>query len=198
MKAAPEGVFVSTYKEGVARLIERMRLMDGDWSPTPLRNELLDIRKRLLELVQLLEGQGVALSDLEEEHDKEPSLIIGDDGLPIDQSNYGVNYKATLWHMRDLADSAQRASEKLPGARERLAIPFAALALVHLKYWHGENLPKLSNNSPAVLELSEICTKAGKPRAIESIRNNLSSALRDFDPHFYPPGVYEILTGCQG
>lgn len=198
MKAAPEGVFVSTYDEGVTRLIVQVRRMDGDWSPTPLRNELLDIRRRILELAELLDEQGVAQFDLEEEHDQDPQPILGADGLKVDQPQYGAGYKATLWHMRDLADSAQRAANKLQGSRQRIALPFAALGLVHLKYWHGEKLPKLSNTSPAVLELSEIFTKAGKPRSIESTRNFLAAALKDFDPHFYPPGVYEILTGSQG
>lgn len=198
MRATPEGVFVSTYDDGVTRLIARIQLMDGDWSPTPLRNELLDIQKRLVELVDCLDGQGVAQFDIEEEHDQVPPPAIGKDGLPVAQPSYGVSFKATLWHMRELADSANRAAEKLPGSRERLAIPFAALALVHLKYWHGETLPKLSNTSHAVVELGEICEKAGKPRSAEVMRNCLSAALKDFDPHFYPPGIYEILTGSQG
>jgi hypothetical protein len=189
---------VSTYDDCVARLIKRIRQMNGDWSPTPLRNELLDIRKQLLELAERLEGQSVAQFDLEEEHDQEPPPIIGADGLPVGQTNYGASYKATLWHMRDLADSALRASENLRKPRERLAIPFAALALLHLKCWHGKTMPRLSNTSPDVKELSDICDEAGMPRSIEVFRNALSRALDKFDPHFYPPGVYEILTGCQG
>lgn len=198
MKAAPEGVSVSTYEKSVARLIERIRHMDGDWSPTPLRKDLLDIRKRLLELVERLEGQGTAQFDLEEEHGQEPPPMIGVDGLPVHQPNYGASYKATLWHMRHLADSAQRASDKLPGSRERLAIPFAAMTLLHLKYWHDKQMPKLTNSSPDVVELSDICKEAGMPRSIEVFRNALSAALAKFDPHFYPPGVYEILAECQG
>lgn len=198
MKAAPEGVSVSTYDEGVARLIEQIRRMDCDWSPTPLRNELSAIEKRLRELVDLLDGLGVAQFDLEEEHDQDLPQIVGADGLKVDQPKYGAGYKATLMHMRDLADSARRAAEKLPGSRERLALPFAALAMVHLNYWHDKGLPKLSNTSPVVLELSEIFTKAGKPRSIESTRNHLSAALKEFDPNFYPPGVHEILTGSKG
>lgn len=187
---------LSTYSEGVERLKKRLRGMSNtSWSPTPEYKKLHEIATALVSLADELDGCGVAQSSIESEHDKVQPPLIGADGWPIPAPDYGISFKATLMYMRELAGSAKSAASKLPNPRSRAAIPFAALAFVHLKYWYEHERPKLTNDGKDVQELSEICESAGILRSPENMRNALSDALKIFDRHFYPPGILNILTG---
>lgn len=186
---------MNNYEQGIARLIKRVRELDQPWSPTPLRNEILDVAKRLEALVQLLEVNGSAQFDIECEHDKEPDPETGVDGYRIPVPDFRCGYQPTLGYMRDLADSARRAASSLPGSREKAALPFAAMGLLHLRYAHGFDAPRISDSSADVEELDRVCKGAGLYKARETLRNSLSEALKIFDRHYMPYHFRFIVEG---
>lgn len=186
---------VSTYEQGVQRLIDRISAMDNGWSPTPLNKEMKALSKRLNELADDLDGASFAWSEIEAEHDKEPLKEFGTDGLPVAVENWHCSYQATLGHMRALADSANRAADGLPNSRVRHALPFAAMGLLHLKVWHGQQIGSIDVDSQVVVELESICQAASIVISREAFRNALITQRNQFDPHVYPPGIFEIIDG---
>ena len=173
----------------------------AQWSPTPLKKEIQSFAKRLIELADDLDQGNQSCFDIEEEHDKEPLREFGADGMPIPvESRYG-NFKTVLNEMRALAASANRAADSLPNSRAKHALPFAAMGLLHLRVWHDKQISPIDTYSPVVTELEDICKRAGicKGAGIslepETIRNALRTQYNQFDPHFYPPGIWEIVSG---
>lgn len=195
MKAAPEGARVFDYEQGITRLVARVRVMDGDWSSTPLREDINRIAAELERLADDLDSYGVAQCEIEREHDRESPDEIARDGARVPAPDWGTSYQGTILHMRGLAGSARHAAGLLPSARAKQALPFAAIALLHLRYQHDYARPAISDRSPDALELARVCELAKKPRAPETIRNALSKALKSFDPHYFPGGVYEVVYG---
>lgn len=186
---------MSTYERGLERLILRISVMDNGWSPTPLKKEMESLAKRLNALVDDLDDGKVACFEIESEHDKEPLPEIGITGAPSPVEVWNCSYKATLTHMKALADSANRAASSLPNSRVRHALPFAAMGLLHLKVWHGQQIGPIDVDSLAVLELESICNRAGIHLGPETFRNAMNKEFKLFDRHFYPPGIWEIISG---
>ena len=187
-----------TYEQGKKQLIDRVSEMNCKWSPTPLANEIQSIAKRLRDLVDDLEGNSIAWTDIEDEHDKPPPRLIGSDGLQEPEQDVPCSYAATLMHMRALADSANSAANSLPNSRKKPALPFAAMGLLHLRTWHGLQIGPIDVFSPAVVELGEICNAAGIDIGPEAFRNALRKEFNSFTlsgPHYFPPGIWEIVSG---
>lgn len=195
MTAIPEDTQdVCTYEQGKKRLIDRISAMNKGWSPTPLRKEILSIANRLRDLADDLDGNSFAWSDIEDEHDKAPPRFIGLDVCPKPTEDFSSSYKATLMHMRALADSANRSANSLPNPRKRPALPFAAMGLLHLKVWHDLKIGPIDVDSPVVLELEEICKPARIVISGEAFRNALAEQFKLFDRHYFPPGIWEIIV----
>lgn len=175
--------------------------MAGPWSPTALRKECLSIARRLTDLADDLDGASSAWSEIEDEHDKQPPPLVGRDGYPIPQSYASCSYQATVLDMRALAESAKRAAENLPNSRERFALPFAAMGLIHLKVWHGQDVLPIDVLKPIVEELQEICEAAciksnrGESLSGEALRNELRKQWGKFDRCYFPPGIWEVVSG---
>lgn len=156
---------------------------------------MIAFSKRLGDLVDDLDSGGMGCFGIEEEHDKEPLRLIGRDGYSTPAPDFSCSYKATLMHMRELADSANRAAENLPDPRRRFALPFAAMGLLHLKAWHGHKVGAIDVFSRAVEQLQAICIDAGITLSNEALRNALSVEFNQFDPYYFPPGIWEIISG---
>jgi hypothetical protein len=183
------------YERAILRLIERVRGMNEAPKVVTLRRKkLMGFAKRLNDLASELDQPWAVQSDIECEHDKEPAPRIGRDGYPIPVQRLGVSYQATLMNMRLLADSAKRAADSLPNPRQRPVLPFAAMALLNLRYQHSFPRPVLSNESVDVHELQRVCNAAGMRLSPESFRNALSTALKRFDPLDCPPEILEDFS----
>lgn len=181
------------YESGILRLVECVRGMSKGHRGGEQCKEILQFASRLNALIDDLDSLGSAQSDIESEHDKDPAPEIGIDGYPRPAPVWGCSYKATLMHMSALADSAKRAADSLPTSRQKLALPFAALGVLHLRYRHEYPPPKLSDISPDVLELKRVCEAAGVFKSNETLRNALSAAMSSFDRYYFPPGIDEVL-----
>ena len=181
------------YESGISRLVKSVRGMNNGHRGGELRKEIMQFSNRLNALVNDLDELGSAQFDIECEHDKDPAPEFGIDGYPRSVPDWGCSYKATLMYMSALADSAKRAADSLPTARQKLALPFAALGVLHLRYKHEYPAPKLSDNSPDVLELERVCKAAGMFKSIETLRNALSAAMSSFDRYYFPLGIDEVL-----
>ena len=183
------------YEKGILRLVERVRELNDPWNSTERRKEIEGLADRLNALLRDLETPGAAQGEIEYEHDQPPAPEIGPDGLPTPGERWAPTYAATLHHMRALRDSAKRAAEALPGPRLRPALPFAALGLLHLRYRHGFERPRLSDSSPDVRELGRVCNAAGLFKSPEALRNALSKEMQSFDPNFIRPDIERIIEG---
>lgn len=183
------------YEHGISRLIERVRGMAVAFDVTTLHSEIMHFSERLKGLASDLDELGSAQFNIECEHDKEPTPDIGLDGYPMPSPDWGCTYKATLMHMGSLADSAKRAADSLPKPRQRLALRFAAMGVLHLRYRNDFPNPRLSDNSPDVQELKRVCEAAGIFKSIETLRNALSTEMKSFDRHYFPPGIWEVIDG---
>lgn len=185
---------MKTYEAGIARLIEHVRAMHrNEWSPTSKRKALESIAARIYELADLLDEQGTNQSDIEELHNRPPEPEVGPDGYPVAVDDFGCSYKGTIMYMRDLAKSARRVADELPDPRRKPALPFAAYALLHLRYQHGLERPALSDGGDAVRELRAVCEAAGIHLSSERLRGALAEALHAFDPHFRPYYIDDLL-----
>lgn len=181
------------YESGISRLVKSVRGLSKGHRGGELSKEIMQFSNRLNALVNDLDELGSAQFDIECEHDKDPAPEVGIDGMPKPALDWGCTYKATLMHMSALADSAKRAADSLPTSRQKLALPFAALGVLHLRYRHEYPPPKLSDISPDVLELKRVCEAAGVFKSNETLRNALSAAMSSFDRYYFPPGIDEVL-----
>lgn len=170
----------SAYEQGIERLIEYVQKQTEVASPTKRKKALTAFAKRLDDLARDLETHGAVQGEIEQEHEQARDLTCG--------------YSATLWHMRDLAESANRAAAALPDARKRFALPAAALGLVHLRYAHGYPRPALSDTGAEVKELERVCKGAGLVKSAETLRGALAEGLNAFDPYYVPPWI-ELVVG---
>lgn len=186
---------MNTYEAGIQRLTDKVAVMVSPWNPTSERKEITGFLRRLEDFVNDLEGGGLACFDIEDEHDKAPSPLIGLDGYSTPVPDFSCSYQATLMHMRALANSAKRAADNLPNSRRRFALPFAAMGLLHLKAWHGHKAVVITVLSADVAELQTLCMAAGIFVSDEAIRNALRIEFNQFDPHYYPPGIWEVISG---
>ena len=187
----------AAYSDRITRLAERVRAINqAGWNPTPKRREAEALAVRLIELADYLDGTGTLQFDLEELHDRPPPPVMGADGLPRPDSmaeSLQCSYKATIRRIRGLADSARRVADELPDPRQKHALRFAVMGLLHLRYLHGFPRPKLYAAGPDVAALADLVGRAGIHLSAESLRNALSAGLKDFDPLLLPPGLEEYL-----
>lgn len=186
----------SGYNEALAKLMKRVRQIHvnhGAANVTTKKRELEEIATQLDKVIEVLERQGTAQSDIEELHDRPPPPAVGFDGYPVAVDDYGASYKGTIGYMRDLADSARRAANEMPDSRAKHALPFAALALLHIRYQHGFPRPAISVTSDDVVELKRVTTEAGIVLSDGRLSNALGAALREFDPHLLPYHIRELL-----
>lgn len=189
------------YQLAVVRLVERTRQMRVPWSPTPLRNEITRIARRVEELANLLNEAGCAQFDIEAHHDARglPDPTIGDDGMRIEQDDSDglPSYARIKSDLCCLAESARLTAESLRDPRERPALGFAALGYLFLRSWYGFPRPTLSNSSGDVDEFgriwADICETRSVPLSPERLRGALSDAFKKFDPYLWPPGIEELF-----
>jgi hypothetical protein len=195
--AQPPPADLTAYTDRIARLAERVRAMnEADWSPTPKRREAEALAVRLVDLADYLDSAGTLQFDLEELHDRPPPSLVGEDGYPRPDGlaeSLQCSYKATIWRMRDLADSARHLTDELPDPRRKAALPFAIMGFLHLRHRYGFPRPTLYAAGPAVAELAALVERAGIHLSVESLRNALSAGLKDFDPFLIPPGLHDYL-----
>lgn len=182
------------YEDGIAALIRRVKVMhSAGWSPTPQRKAAEAIAAKLSEAADLLDAQGVAQFDIENAHDEPEPVGIGPDGMPQPAQSWGCSYKATVMHMRSLAETARRVADELPSPQKKHAAPFAALVLLHLRYRHGFPRPSTYAQGAEVAELGRVLEAAGIVLSEERRHNILSDALKTFDPHYFPYHDGELL-----
>jgi len=188
---------LAAYTDRISKLAERVRAMkDAGWSPTPERRDAEALAIRLVELADFLDGAGTLQFDLQELHDRPPRSFVGEDGYPRPDDlavDLQCSYKATIWRMRDLADSARRLADELPDPRRKAALPFAVMGFLHLRHRFGFPRPKLYSAGTDVAELGDLVARAGIHLSAESLRNALGAGLRDFDPFLIPPGLDDYL-----
>ena len=187
------------YERGIQAIIGRMRqIHERDWSPTPLRREIDSIAEELKRMVALLETRSSAQTQIERLHEEPQPTEIGVDGYPIEEPpNRRGTYKSVILELRHLADSAREAASRLPDPREKRALPFAAMALLHLRYELGYQRPAVSNNNEVVRELDRVCREAGIVLSRERLRGAMADALKNFDPCGTPPGVDAIIRDAN-
>ena len=196
----------TAYQAGACRLVQRlsqMRCSPGttsakrghDWI-TKERRALNSFANELANLSGRLDDLTTATTAIEEAHNRSEDVVaVGADGsvtkerLPASLTMF----KAVLLHMRELAASAREAAGELPNSRRRLDLPFAAETFVHLRSWHGFPRPSLYGAGDDVAELRRILEAAGIQLSDTRVRNLLSTALGQFDPHLIHVHVREFL-----
>lgn len=178
------------YDAGIARLIARVRRChesecEQTWTATRRRYEAF--AQRAEEFSELMAEHEA--TDIESVHDErgEPVKVPGPDGWPVEIQDdpEWPSMQGLKWRIRDLADSARIAAERLPGAREKHALPMAARGLLHLRHDCGFQRPALSNESHDVCELDRVCRTAGIILSRERLRGALAESLKTFDSTFY-------------
>ena len=194
-------VHVNTYEAGIQRLTCKVAAMINPWSSTSEGKEIAEFSERLKDLADDLGGDSLACNDIEAEHDKGLLPLLGQDGYSTPEPDFSCSYQATLNLMRALANSAEQAAKNLPDSRRRFALTFAAMGLLHLKAWHGHKAVVIYFLSDDVAELQAIYTAAvglaaaGKVVSDERICGALGDEFKQFDPHYYPPGIWEVISG---
>lgn len=181
------GASCEAYRGARARLVAWVRRSlsaSKEWSPTPLEQELRDLRSQLVALADRAEF-GPAWSELEEAH--------GEAFAEGTQAPAAV-IKTALQGLRELAESARAAADRLPDPRRRSAVDHAALLFVHLHRMYGFDRPALSNKSAAVADFQSLLAEAGRPLSPERARGLLTTALRqlDLDPTAIPPEIFDL------
>jgi len=91
-----------------------------------------------------------------------------------------VDYRTLLRGLQALAEKAAAIRAAPPLTRDP-AVTLAAEGLVVLRHNFKRSRPTLYGDGPDVLELADICARAGVPRSPERLRNALSEALKHFD-----------------
>ncbi len=178
-----EGTDLDAYQVAVTRLICQVRSMkEGGWSPTPERKSAELIADLLCELSARLEEYGPAQDSIEVAHDNAWASVPG-----------APTYAGISGSIRNLAATARKVADELPDPRKKHALPFAALALLHLRYRHRFPAPSLYDDGDDVRELTRVLGEAGIYLAPQTVRNALSDALKSFDPLHPPDSIAEVL-----
>lgn len=135
--------------------------------------------------------------DLEDFHDRrgDSASVAGLDGWLIKEEPYvpWPTYKGILSNLRELATSALECAADLPEPRKKNALGFAAKAFLHIRRGCGFGKPSKYDNSADVQEFERVCLAASIVLSRPTLRNALSTALEDFDPHYLEPGIREIF-----
>ena len=183
-----KGCKLNTYENGRQRLVTQLtRMVASCWDVTQQRTEPLTIAAKLRDLADALSGGLMSAFDIQDAHEKDPECL--------------GHFETTLSGMRAIAESAARVNDDLPNSRQRFAMPFAAMVLLHLKIWHDMGVGAIDVDSPIVNELREICEAAGiesnrgELHSEEAMRNELRKQWKKFDRYYYPPGIWEIVSG---
>ncbi len=166
------------YQQGIARLVLAVRGRHVPLNTNSERKKIETFAERLDSLVQDLNTKGTAQTSIQQAQNDNKKT--GLNGYPMEDTSY----VEILGDMKLLAESARWAADRLPDSRRKLALPFAAMGLLHLAYMHGQDRPKLHNESPTVIELESICQQCGIVLSRETLRAALSFALENFEPAF--------------
>ncbi len=174
------------YEAGIQRLIQHLAAMQRDsFNPTPLRKRYELFAQRAEEFATLIAE--FSADDLEDVHAERgrPVREIRADGhvVDVDHDPHWPSLETMRWRVRELAESARVAADRLPSPREKRALPLAVRGLLHLRYDHGFPRPTLSDKSEDVQELARVCEKAGIHLSPERLRGALAEELKTFDPH---------------
>jgi hypothetical protein len=165
-----------SYEAAFERIVaEVARRAKSEWSPTPKAKRLGALATRIDKLVDELRHVSLDRGSIEREHD----YPGGCDPRSAD-ARPGA-YKAALVRMAELADSARRVQAALPSPRKRRALPFAALAYLHLRRDYDCQRPTLYDAGFDVREFGRLCRQAGLHLSDERLRGALADALRAFD-----------------
>lgn len=193
------------YLVAAARLVQRLQGMqpqhgaiDGKRGHGWINKERKALDRFAAELTRLADRLELTTvtSAIEEVHDRvdEVVTVSADGSVSKERAPASLTtFKGALLHMRQLAESARRAASDLPNPRSRVELVFAAEVFVHLRSWHGFARPSLYGRGDDVAELRRILEEAGIKLSAERVRNLLSKALADFDPHLVPLHVSEFL-----
>lgn len=161
------------FDQALARLVEWMRAAadaSQTASPTPMRNELLEVARQLDTVANRVES-GPAWSELEDAY---PSI------------------KGMIGRMRDLAAAAVDTADALRDPRARPWLQHAALLYLHVRYSFGQGRP--SHSPKGAEELGRLLSLAGSPRSPDRVLSLLKAAMADFDPHIPTPGLGDLLA----
>lgn len=172
------------YQASISALIKRLQTMrETKWSPTPQRNELLALAKKLEETADLMAQP--EYMDVEEAVDTDPLPETGLDGFPVTvydkESRLGL-FTATTWRLREIAQITRKEAESLPAPQARREVPFAASVVLHIWYQCEKDRPSFYDDGEAVTELSNILEAAGIHLSRSRVRTALADAWKTFDP----------------
>lgn len=181
---------------GVVRLIDELsRRKAHDFSPTPYKRGAESIADQIHDLIQTLEENGTVQFDIECEHDRDPPCDTGEDGWPIRRDRWTPSYQGLIVGLRDLESSARRVVESYPAPQKKSLVPFAAMALLHLRRLHDHPAPTFYDRSEAVQELVAVMELAGMHKDAATCRKYLKDAYDSFDVHYLPIHLRWIVLG---
>ena len=187
---------LAAYTDRISRLAARVRLMRKKWNPTLKRNEAKKLAAQLVELADYLDDTGTLQFDLEELHDRPLPLPVGEDGRPYAHAYAEVmqsSYKATIWRIRQLAESARQVAAELPHPTAKIALPFAVMGFLHLRERYEFLRPRVYAAGPDVAALAVLTEQAGIHLSDETLRNALGKGLKNFEEGLFPLGIYDFL-----
>lgn len=185
------------YDKSISRLVDRVtKINESTWTPTAEAKALNDLANKLDETAALLaEHRWIYL---EEAFNADPPADIGIDGIPIKNTEYRAGKYASLYRgIEELAEFSRKEKALLPNAREKRAVKFAALGLLHVRYQCGYRRPSLYDQSEEVTALLTVCKQAKIVLSKERFRGVLKEALDAFEPTFYSDEIDEILVVSQ-
>lgn len=184
------------YEQSIIKLINRVKLIhEANWSPTPEAKALDALAQKLNETIAMMdESTYWGLEDAFNQPERGWVRFDGTKEPDIDRSG---RYAAVRWAMHELAEFAMAKKSELPNSREKRALPFAAMGLLHIMYQSGSDRPSLYINGDAIKKLGDICNDAGIALSPESLKGALKNALDSFDPLYQNDGIVDILVFSQ-
>lgn len=191
------------YQRGLERLVEYVthiheaesKRNDERWDRTEHKKRIEKVADELKKTADLLSGQSSELFDIEMAHDerRQPTKSVGINGWHSEENELLPSMEAIESLIRDLAESASSAAQRIPHPNTKRALPIAAKGLLHLRYECGFPKPVLSNNSEEVIDLGIVCKKASMVYSPERLRGALSLAIKDFDPTSAERWILELF-----
>ena len=159
----------------------------SEWTPTESANRHRDLAKKVEAVVDLLDRQCWLF--LEDEVDGDPPPETGLDGLPIvtSETNAG-RYQGTILRLREIADTATRIANEYPNPRAKPELVQAAKYFLHIWLESEKNRPILYDKGGAVTDFKAVLDAARYVVTPSRVRGILAEALKDFNPHYHPPG----------
>lgn len=184
------------YEQSIAKLIDRVKqIHEAKWSPTTEAKALEALAKKLDETISMMDMS--SYWGLEDSFNQPQRGVVRLDGTKEPDIDRSCRYASVRWAMSELAEFARSKKGELPDPRIKLALPFAAMGLLHIMYQSGKSRPSLYDNGEVVNKLRDICSAAGIVLSPEALRNALKKALDSFDPLYQNDGIADILAFAQ-